>query len=154
MEQTRTLQIELLSDKDFQPYGEIITPAKGNLFIDYPDGSAFHVLAAAKSGGWRLAALRLRTRNISDLQVHRTTAETLHPIHGVAVLCVNTRPSYDGLRAFILDRAVLLHANVWHNVMTLSEESLIEIAENDQVDCEEVRLERELVAGLREAPPT
>ncbi len=148
MEQTRTLQIELLSEQDFGPYGEIISPGKKNLFIEYPDASAFHVLANAKSAGWRLAALRLRTRVITDLQVHRTTTETLNPIQGVAVLCVNSRPSYDGLRAFILDRPVLVHTGVWHNVLTLSEESLIEIAENDQVDAEEVRLNLELVPSL------
>lgn len=148
MELQKPIHIQQLTEKSFHPYGEIITPGKKNLFIEYPDGSAFHVLAQAKSQGWRFAALKLRTRSISELQMHRTTTETLDPVRGVALLCVNHHPSLEGLKAFILDRPVLVFTEIWHNILTLSEESIIEIAENDEVDSEEVDLGTELIPRL------
>jgi ureidoglycolate hydrolase len=134
------ITIEKLTEESFHPYGEIITPGEKNLFIEYPDGSAFHVLAQAKSQGWRFAALKLRTRSIEEMQVHRTTTETLDPVKGVALLCVNVNPSLEGLKAFILDRPVLIYIDIWHNILTLTEESIIEITENNEVDSEEVGL--------------
>jgi len=148
MHEQKPLHVEQLTEESFSPYGEIITPDMKNMFIQYPDGSAFHVLAQAKSHGWRFAALKLRTRSISELQVHRTTTETLDPVKGVALLCVNVNPSMEGLKAFILDRPVLIHLNIWHNILTLSEESIIEITENDEVDSEEIGLGVELSPHL------
>jgi hypothetical protein len=51
----------------------------------------------------------------------------------------------------MLDRPILLHANIWHNVLTLSEESVIKITENEEVDSEEVKLPVRLSVSLTEA---
>ena len=144
MQDQHLFSIELLEEENFRSFGEIISLSEKNQFISYPDGSVFHVLAQSKSEGWRFAALKLRTRNIKELQVHRTTTETLVPVKGSTILCVNFNPTIEGIRSFILDRPVLIYKNIWHNILTLSEESIIEITENKEVDCEEVELEKEL----------
>jgi ureidoglycolate hydrolase len=123
-------------------------PAAKNLFIQYEDGSAFHVLAKSKAAGWRVAALRLRTRFVEELQIHRTTMETFEPLQGSSILLVNTEASVEGIRAFMLDRPILLYTNIWHNVLTLSEESVIKITENAEVDAEEVKLPARLSVSL------
>ena len=141
------IPIENLSEEAFKPYGEILEATDGNLKYPYPD-SSFHVLAQAQSTGWRLAALKFRTRGLTMLQIHRTTMETFEPVAGVMVLCVNTEPSVDGLRAFLLDKPILLHKKVWHNIFTLSKESIVKITENEQVDAEDRELGMELVPSL------
>jgi len=141
MKEIRGIEIEILSEASFERFGKIIEPNKKNLFIQYEDGSAFHVLAKSKSNGWRVAVLKLRTRTIIELQVHRSTMETFEPLKGTAIVCVNTTPSLEGLKAFILDRPILLYTNIWHNVLTISEESLIKITENDEVDSEEIKIQ-------------
>lgn len=144
----KTIPVDVLSEKEFCPYGEIIAPGAGNVFIRYDDGSAFHVLAKSKAAGWRVAALKLRTRFVEELQIHHTTMETFEPLEGAAVLVVNTKASVEGMRAFMLDRPILLHADVWHNVLTLSEESVMKITENEEVDSEEVKLPERLMVSL------
>lgn len=136
----KAIAIENLDAENFRPYGEILEANEANLKYPYSD-SSFHVLAQARSTGWRLAALKFRTRELRFLQVHRTTMETFEPVSGVMVLCVNDRPSAEGLRAFLLDRPILLHTQVWHNILTLSAESIVKITENAEVDAEDIELD-------------
>jgi len=141
------IPIENLSEKAFKPYGEILEATDSNLKFSYSD-SSFHVLAQVQSTGWRLAALKFRIRGLTVLQIHRTTMETFEPVTGVMVLCVNTEPSATDLHAFLLDKPVLLHKNVWHGIFTLSEESIVKITENEQVDAEDHELGVELAPRL------
>jgi len=145
------IRIETLSAEAFRPYGALLEPDERNLLDSCPDGTTFHLLAQAQATGWRVTALNLHTRTLASLEVHRTSMETFEPVTGVAVLCVNAQPSLDGLRAFVLDRPILLYTDVWHNVLTLSEESLIKITENGQVDWEEGPLGVTLALGLAPA---
>ena len=141
------IMIENLSEQAFKPYGEILEATDHNLKYPYPD-SSFHVLAGAESTGWRLAALKFRTRGLTVLQVHRTTMETFEPVSGVMVLCVNSQPFLDGLRAFLLDKPILLYKDVWHNILTLSAESIVKITENSEVDAEDRELGCEVLPQL------
>ena len=52
------------------------------------------------------------------------------------------------METFVLDKPVVLHAGVWHDVLTLSDEAEIKITENAEILTEYFQLKSEVVPKL------
>jgi ureidoglycolate hydrolase len=83
--------------------------------------------------GWRIAYLILRDKSIGQFGMHPTSDETFEPIKGQALLFVSKDKDLKNVKCFKLDRPIIVKKGVWHNVLTLSQETHIKIFENAQV---------------------
>lgn len=83
--------------------------------------------------GWRIAYLVLRDKTIGQMGRHPTSDETFEPISGRALLFVSKDKNLSNIKCFQLDKPVILKKGIWHNVLTLSDETHIKICENANV---------------------
>ena len=90
----------------------------------------------------------MRARELRQIGHHPNTKESFEPVAGVAAICVAALDSPDDLRAFVLDRPVVVNASVWHGLIALSAEAIVKIAENRQVTGVNRPLDRPLRVGL------
>lgn len=117
---------------NFRPYGKI---------IHYPDPSKRGtkrnlwriVHTEPAKVGWRIAYLVLRDKTIGQLGMHPTSDETFEPISGRALLFVSKDKTLKNIKCFKLDKPIVLRKGIWHNVLSLTDETHIKICENANV---------------------
>ncbi|MBX6770418.1 MAG: ureidoglycolate lyase [Chloroflexi bacterium] len=134
---SRVLPLRTIDPESFAPYGDILA-------LDRPDPerlergqSEFRIITRSEDPtGWRLAILVVRNREISRLEHHPTTLESFEPVSGLAVLFVAPPENPEAVEAFVLDQPVCLRKGVWHDVLALTREATIKIAENLHVTSE------------------
>lgn len=124
--------LELLTDKEKKSNGE----------------SQFKVLTTQQNVGWRLAYLIVRTRSLKRLERHPLSMESFEPVRGVSLITVAPKENPEKVETFVLDKPVVLHAGVWHDVLALSEEAEIKITENADIVTEYHNLKSEVVPNL------
>jgi hypothetical protein len=87
----------------------------------------------------------LRARTVSRLQCH-DSPETFEPVKGRAVIFL-ARPSRpDVVKAFLLDKPIIIKAGVWHDVAAISKEAEIKICENSPIKTRYIRCREPITA--------
>lgn len=83
--------------------------------------------------GWRIAYLVLRDKTIGQMGMHPTSDETFEPIKGKSLLFVSKDKHLANIQCFKLDKPLIVRKGIWHNVLSLSDETHIKICENANV---------------------
>lgn len=120
--------IKHLKAKAFEPYGTIIEFTE-----QMSDG--WEILIRAENTGWRIALLEIERKVTHIFEHHPTSKETFEPVSGVTLLIVATNDMPQDYEVFLLDKPICLNEGVWHQVISLSEKSLVKITENLEVSC-------------------
>ena len=122
------MNIQHLTPDAFAPYGTLIryTAAKN-------DG--WEIVIRSDSQGWRIALLEFDRKETNRLEYHPESKETFEPIEGVALLLVAPHDTPEAVEVFVLDQPICLNQGIWHQVISLSEKTLVKITENLDVDC-------------------
>ncbi len=133
--------IQTLTPAGFAKYGQIIdfTAAKN-------DG--WEIIIKSDDPGWRIALLEISRKTTATLEHHPESKESFEPISGVALLLAAPFESPDAIEIFLLDRPVCLNKKVWHQVISLSETSVMKITENLDVNCVYHELASEVRVGV------
>jgi ureidoglycolate hydrolase len=138
-----------LTAEAWAPFGTILEIARPDPERARSGENEFRVVDQSENGdGWRLAVQIVRARELRQIGHHPNTKESFEPVTGVAAICVAALEAPDELRAFVLDRPVVVNASVWHGLIALSAEAVVKIAENRQVTGVNRPLERPLRVGL------
>lgn len=124
-----------LNKEAFAPYGDIIdfTEAK-------EDG--WEIVVRSSGAGWRLALLEIQQQSTMKLEYHPESKESFEPISGTTLLIVATFDHPNDYQVFLLDRPICLNEKVWHQVICMSETSIMKITENREVSCVYYELEK------------
>lgn len=127
------LPLKTIDTESFSRYGWIIQrPPSPEIAIERK--LAFSVICREEERkGWRLAYLAVCQRSTDTMEHHPHSLESFEPISGTAILLLAEHDSPEGIEAFVLDKPVVLRKGIWHDVVALSAEAEIKIAENDQV---------------------
>jgi len=67
------------------------------------------------------------------MENHPNTKETFEPISGAPILIVAVGKTPESPEAFLLDKPIVLNEGVWHDVLALSENAVMRINENTEV---------------------
>lgn len=119
------MDIQVIRSENFSPYGHVLPR-------DNADDKRFDVkLADETAAGWRIAILKINNREAEQLHCHPTSMEVFDVISGVVVLIVASEPSPERLEAFLLDKTVCVNKGVWHCTISLSDEAVIRVTENN-----------------------
>lgn len=110
--------------------------------------SQFKVMTTQQEVGWRLAYLIVRNRSLKRLENHPYSMESFEPVKGVSLLTVAPHDFPEKVQTFVLDKPVVLHAGIWHDLLTLSEEAEIKITENATIVTEYHPLKSEVVPQI------
>ena len=94
------------------------------------------VLTEPLKSGWRIAYLLLRDKAAVYLERHIDSFESFEPIRGETLIYVTDLKDKKRIKCFYLDKPVILKKGIWHNVITLGEQSEIKITENAKVRCD------------------
>jgi len=143
------MEIKPLDAGSFAPYGKVLEIAQPDAAMAAEGRNEFQVVDESDNAdGWRLAVQIVRARQLRQIGHHPNTKESFEPVSGVAAICVAGLETPDDLRAFVLDRPVVVNASVWHGLIALSAEAVVKIAENRQVTGTNRPLARPLTVGL------
>lgn len=123
-------EIKNITIKNFADYGTILEFSQNSTDND------FEILVKEETQPWRLAVFRVRNRKCHRLECHTTSMESFEPVRGVGVIIVAKNQNAKDFETFVLDKAVCLHKGIWHSMITLSEECIVKISENLDVDTE------------------
>lgn len=123
-----TCKIQTLTTAVFNKYGTILQFTE-----KMSDG--WEILVASDSPGWRIALLEFSRKSTRMLEYHPDSKESFEPVSGVCLLITAGHETPDEYEVFLLDQPVCLDAGVWHQVISLSEKSLVKITENLEVAC-------------------
>lgn len=134
------LPIEHLTQEAFAPYGDVVAPNGDDRFV-------VHV-AEPHEKGWRFARSKVARGPVTLLSRHETTRESFVPLAGTTVIVVAERDTPERMRAFLLDQGVVIHKDVWHQTVALSERSYLAISENHDVGQDDHVLDVPLTVGL------
>jgi ureidoglycolate hydrolase len=129
------LQTSELTQELFKPYGRILKP-EANETSEVSEAGIFdfYVTFKESSQDWQIGYLIQIGKIVDKLECHPNTAEVFSPINGEAVLILATAPANeDTMRAFKLEKPIVLNRGVWHGVIALSEKSEMLIVESPDV---------------------
>lgn len=136
--------IENITTENFAPFGTL---------VDFPENPAdprFMVTDTEPDAPWRVAIFRITIRQAVRLECHPTSKEVFTPLSGTGVLLVAAPESPGDWHAFLLNRAVCLGKGVWHEMVTLSPETLCQITENLEVTSEFYDFAQSMGVGVGE----
>ena len=120
-------EIKNITEETFTKYGVI---------CEHKDPSKeYEPLVIVNSKGWIWAVLTFKHKKIEKIECHPTSKESFEPVFGTTIIVLAPPENPDQTEAFLLDKPVMLHEGVWHNVFTLSESSRVKITENNDVTC-------------------
>lgn len=135
-------EIQFITGEAFAPYGRVLE------FPENPADPRFQVVVTENGAGWRLAVFRVKERECDRLECHPLSMESFEPMQGTGLLivaCCDTPQQYE---VFLLDRPVCLDKGVWHQMITLSQETVVKITENLEVESEFYTLVQPICARL------
>lgn len=138
----KTLEIKTITKDQFDAYGVILE------HVQKSDGYEPLVTVTSKGWIWALLTLTAENRIVKQVECHPNSKESFEPVSGTALIFLAAPEEPDDLELFLLDRAVLLHEGVWHEVMALSPEAKIKITENNDVRTEYHDLGYDFVPAL------
>lgn len=104
----------------------------------------FEIVITEEKEPWRLAVFRYTNKTIKRMECHPTSLESFEPLSGMTVLVVAEHDKPEAYEAFILDKPVCLYKGIWHQVLALTDEAQVKIAENLEVNSEFYDFEKAL----------
>lgn len=122
-------EINYISKENFSKYGVVLEMTESA-------ENGFDILISEKNYGWRIALFEYDRRSTAVLENHPTSKESFEPVRGVSLLIVAENKSPEKFEIFILDKPICLYEGVWHQVVTLSQSSMVKITENIEVTSE------------------
>ena len=122
--------IKNITKDGFKPYGTVIE------FSANPEDPRFEVVLTEPNHPWRLAVLRVVEKEFDTLECHTMSLESFEPVSGTGLIIVAEHDKPEQFEVFLLDKPVCLNKGVWHQMITLSEETIVKIAENLEVSSE------------------
>ncbi len=128
-------KLQSIQRESFDRYGKVLEFTPG--FDDQ-----FEIVITEDKEPWRLAVFRYKNKEISRMECHPTSLESFEPLSGLTVLVVAEHDKPDEYEAFILDKPVCLYKGVWHQVLALTDEAQVKIAENLDVSSKFYDLEK------------
>ena len=136
----------------FKPYGRILEPEESEVSeVSEPGIFDFYVIFKETSQDWQIGYLIQTGKTVDKLECHPNTAEVFSPISGSAVLILATDPENENtMRAFKLEKPIVLNRGVWHGVISLSEKSEMLIVESPDVIDEFYQLSQPTTVGSRQ----
>lgn len=134
-------RLQSIHKENFEKYGKV---------LEFSDGckEPFEVIITEEKFPWRLAVFRYSNQTVRRMECHPESLESFEPLSGVTVLIVAAHERPQEQEAFLLDKPVCLHKGVWHQVMSLTDEAQVKIAENLEVTSQFYDLETELEVRL------
>lgn len=142
------IRIKYPTKENFKKYGLILESTKKT--TSSKSKTQYEVLTGSKSIGWLLAYLVVRNRSCKSIQQHPTSKESFEPVKGVCILIVAPVKAPKKLEAFVLDKPIVLWDGVWHDVIALSEEAEVKIAENMGVTSKTIYFKKAITASISE----
>ncbi len=121
--------IQNITKNNFSPYGYV---------LDFSDNTTdeFEIIVKESESPWRMAVYRPHSRDCDFLENHPDSMESFEPTKGISLLIVAEKNTPNNFSVFLLDKPVCLYKGIWHNVMALSEDVLIRVTENLEVESE------------------
>ena len=111
--------------------------------FDHSDTKPFQVsLTEENADGWRVAMMKVTTRELRAISCHPNTRETFEPIQGFCLVVVAESQKPEELKAFVLDAPVCIDKGIWHCVIALSDYAIVKVVENSTVDSKMIELPR------------
>ena len=132
-----------LNQQNFEPFGTILEHNFPN-----PTGRDFAVVAQANSVGWKTGILEIVRDNFPFLERHLDSKETHEPLSGTSIIIVENPETADDYSVFLLDKPVCVNEAVWHQVIAISDKSVIKVVENIDVSADNSEI-REFPAGVK-----
>lgn len=130
-------RLESIHSGTFEKYGKVLG------FSDQCT-EPFEIVITEEKEPWRLAVFRYRNKTVKRMECHPLSLESFEPLSGLTVLIVAEHDHPADYRAFILDKPVCLYKGIWHQVLSLTDEAQVKIAENLEVTSEFYDLEHEV----------
>lgn len=135
-------EIRFITAQAFAPYGTVLE------FPESPPDPRFYVVVTESGAGWRLAVYRVKERECDKLECHPLSMESFEPMEGTGLLIVARHDTPEQHEIFLLDRPICLDKGVWHQMITLSGETIVKVAENLEVASEFYALPHRIGARL------
>ncbi len=130
-------KIQNLTQASFGRYGTLLCFTE-KMF----DG--WEIRVTGKSDGWRIALLEFDRKSTHTLEYHPESKESFEPMSGVSLLIAADNQTPADYEVFLLDQPVCLNEGVWHQVISLSEKTMVKITENIDVECIYYELDHEI----------
>ncbi|MFH0807724.1 MAG: hypothetical protein V2A57_04845 [Elusimicrobiota bacterium] len=128
-------KIKCPTKTNFKKFGKIL---EGTKKTHSSKKTQYEIITGSKSEGWLLAYLIVRNRVSKNIEQHPASKESFEPVRGVCLLIVAPVKTPDKIETFILDKPIVLNEGVWHDVVALSEEAEVKIAENSGVTTKKI----------------
>jgi ureidoglycolate hydrolase len=126
--------ITKITRENFRAYGWVIEYPKKHL--KGKTKNLFRIVLTEKGRqGWRIAYLIVRDTTIKRLECHPHSFESFEPVRGRSLIFVAKEKDERTIECFAIDRPIILKKNIWHGVVTLSNECEIKLTENAKVKC-------------------
>lgn len=134
-------RLESIHKETFEKYGKV---------LEFSDQCTepFEIVITEEKEPWRLAVFRYRNKTVKRMECHLLSLESFEPLSGLTVLIVAEHDHPEEYRAFILDKPVCLYKGIWHQVLSLTDEAQVKIAENLEVVSEFHDLEHEVAVKV------
>lgn len=130
-------RLKPIHKENFDRFGKILE------FSDFCT-EPFEIVITEEKEPWRLAVFRYTNRTVKRMECHPTSLESFEPLSGITVLIVAEHDKPEEYEAFILDKPVCLYKGIWHQVIALTDEAQVKIAENLEVNSEFYDFDREI----------
>lgn len=130
-------RLQSISKKKFEKYGKVLE-------FSTSCTEPFEIVITEEEKPWRLAVFRYRNKTVRRMECHPGSLESFEPLSGLTILIVAEHEKPEQYEAFILDKPVCLYKGIWHQVLALTDEGQVKIAENLEVYSEFFDLESEI----------
>lgn len=134
-------RLESIHKETFSKYGKV---------LEFSENTAepFEIIITEEKEPWRLAVFRYENKSVKRMERHPASLESFEPLQGLTVLIVAEYEHPEEYSAFILDKPVCLHKGIWHQVLALTEQAQVKIAENLEVTSEFYELKKEITVQV------
>lgn len=129
--------LKSIHEKDFERFGKVLE-------FSETCTEPFEIVLTEEQNPWRLAVFRYTNKTVKKMECHPTSLESFEPLSGLTVLIVAEHDNPEAYEAFILDKPVCLYKGIWHQVLSLTDEAQVKIAENLEVNSEFFELDKEV----------
>jgi ureidoglycolate hydrolase len=133
--------IKNVTRESIAPYGVLLEPTGMSK-------TGFEIIVREENTGWRLAVLEIERKSSKTIENHPTSMESFEPVYGVTLIILAPNGTPENFEVFLLDKPICLDKGIWHQVITLSEKSMVKITENLNVTSEYYNFENDLVPAL------
>ncbi|MBO5160553.1 MAG: ureidoglycolate lyase [Lachnospiraceae bacterium] len=130
-------RLKSIHKEDFARFGKVLEFSENCT-------EPFEIVITEETEPWRLAVFRYTNKMIQRMECHPTSLESFEPLSGITVLVVAEHEKLEDYEAFILDKPICLYKGIWHQVLALTDEAQVKIAENLEVNSEFYDFEKPL----------